>query len=525
MPLFDPHIVVREWTRVPRSRLDLDEIRHRLTVVNPAFKPGFAAASDVEPYLHFWSEVPDDPGGFYLPRNFKTSAIPVTTNLDVYYPPPAYPYVDWASAAKFKPRDQVQKDALEALAAPARRYQSGKLLVLNAGKGKSVLAIRAAMTRPGPMMIAVDLHALVDQWRVRLSEAAGLTEDEIGFVQGPVSKWKWQGKKAVIAVMKTLVQRQWYDLDEEFRDYFATVIIDEVHVAGALQLGRVVGMFPGERWGLTATPGRHDGQDVTLHLHVARKACFTHVEQDLIPTIYLHHTGIQDPSTYIFGPGKGRDRWHNLASLNAMDDDDRARLAKSVKSWISSPREIAHAAGKARKLSLPATISYIAERRDRTKAISRFIKTLADDGRTILVIGSRTGQLQLLHKWHAGSGLVLGNVKKAARTSQIYDYPVVYAEQSLVSKGLDRPEFDTLVVLQLDAKIVTKVEVPQSIGRIQRPLPDKLPTEAHYFIDENSSMIGRSEAALMVQLRLLFRGKLQIEKVQWKIEKKSKRAA
>ena len=518
MPLGNPQIVVREWARVPRSCVDVDDLRNRLTVPNPAFKPGYQTKG-VEQYLHFWSEVPSDPGGIYIPRNFKLSRLPLTRQLEAFYPEPTYPHVEWDLDVPFEPRDQVQVDALAALSAEVAHYQSGKLLVLNAGKGKSVLAARAAMTRPGPMLVVVDLHALVQQWKLRLAQAAGLEEDDIGMIQGPEGTWTWKGKKAVIALMQTLMSRQWYELDPELRSYFATAVFDEVHVAGAAKLGRAVTMFESERWGLTATPGRHDGQDLTLMMHVATRPCYVHLEQDLIPSIFFHYTGIIDPTTYIFGPGKKRDRWHSLRTLRKMDDAERSVLARSVKSWISSPEEIIRCADRGRKLSNPATISTIAEDRKRTKRISKFVQQLAEDeNRKILVIGSRTEQLVLLHELHPNSGLVLGNVKKSERHEQIYGFNVVYAEQSLVSKGLDRPELDTLVVLQLDSKIVTLTEVPQSIGRVQRFLEGKLNPEVHYFIDENSSVIRRAEQALLTQLQKLFRKKLDISIIRWRPE-------
>lgn len=516
MPLLDPHIVVREWARIPRSCVDMERLRDQLTIDNPAYKPGFAPKPEDKPYLRFWSEVPSDPGAVFVPRNYKLSKLPLRKELPIYYPPARYPHVDWDMDVPFTPRSQVQVDALEALSRPAR-YQSGRLLVLNAGRGKSAIAIRAAMTRPGPLLIVVDLHALVAQWRQRLKEMAGVDEEQVGFIQGKESTWRWRGYPVTIALMQTLMSKQWWELDPELRSYFATVVLDEVHVAGAQKLGRVVTMFEGERLGLTATPSRHDGQDATLHMHVARKACYTHLEQDLIPQIYLHYTGIEDPTTYIFGPGKpARMRWRTLASLREMDDKSRWKLAHGLHCWSASPEAIAEAAAGKRKTSYPATISTIAENRKRTKRISRFVRELHEDGRKVLVIGSRKEQLRLLHKLHPGSGLVLGDVKKAERTRQLYDFPVVYAEQSLVSKGLDRPEFDTLVVLQLDPKIVTKVQVPQSLGRIQRFLEGKPQPEAHYFIDSNSSLIQRAEASLMVQLRVLFRKALEVSVVRWR---------
>ncbi len=512
MPLGNPKARFGAWLRLPKSMVDVDRIRAELTILNPAFaaKHGYskkAPKDEAEKYIHLFREYDHDPGGLYVPRNYVPKGI---SKEDCVWPEIRRCSVEW-------PKDRItlgpnehqpydQGPAYDALIEPPN-LTKGRLLVLGCGKGKSVISLKAAMKRRVPVGVIVDSNELADQWTNYIVQFCGISETQIGRVQG--TKFKWDGYPIVVMMAQTLMQatREW---SEEFLNYFGYIIADEVHTLSAPVFSRVISLFTGERLAMTATPVRDDGLDLVFRYHTDDEPCFEDVEQELMPDVFLHPTGEANPDVFIFGPpswGKDNRRWTTEQLLTA-DKSTRRMLSQILKTKdvLSGPQLVSHLIRK-KKGSIPATLTVIGRNEKRNQKVVTKIQQWAREGRTILALGGRTNQLIWFHDNYPGdSGLCYGKVKKSTRMQQLQGYRVVFAQQNMVLKGLDRKAFDTLVLLSLDPKLATLPNLQQGIGRIQRPLPGKKQTQVHAFVDEQSVLLGPSQRRFVQNAREILPG-------------------
>uniref|UniRef100_A0A6C0DQ76 Helicase ATP-binding domain-containing protein n=1 Tax=viral metagenome TaxID=1070528 RepID=A0A6C0DQ76_9ZZZZ len=132
---------------------------------------------------------------------------------------------------------------------------SNGLLCVPCGRGKTFMAIRIAFLLGRRFVIVVDKEFLLDQWR---KELEGLLPGiRIGIVQGPKQQTDPVLYDCTIAMIQTLVQREYSDLT--FQSYGCT-IFDECHHLGAAQFSRALFKVQTKHMlGLSATPVRDDG--------------------------------------------------------------------------------------------------------------------------------------------------------------------------------------------------------------------------------------------------------------------------
>lgn len=122
------------------------------------------------------------------------------------------------------------------------------------GKGKTYMSLMVALRLGVTTMVVVDQDNLLLQWVSAAKKHLGLTDDEIGIVQGPRCDYK--GKKLVICMMQSLTRKTY---PRDMYEWAGLVVFDEVHVAGAETFSRAMLMFSAEcRFGVSATPDRRD---------------------------------------------------------------------------------------------------------------------------------------------------------------------------------------------------------------------------------------------------------------------------
>jgi len=252
------------------------------------------------------------------------------------------------------------------------------------------------------MLVVVHTKALLSQWVERIKEHAGVSEDDIGMLHR--DRADWYGKKFVVAMLHTLVQRQ-DTYPTELYDYFNLVVFDECHRLAAHWFSDVCWQFGCERWGLTATPERDDKLEFVFKYHLG-PICHTDTVQDLRPTMYFVHTGIDDK-------------------------DERVVLRKQ----------------RDGRVSLPLLVTSLANHSGRNAIINSFVRRAINKDRTALVLGERVASLQYLMGTlqHESKSLFLGGMKEA-EASEALKAQVVYATQQMAKEGLDRPAFDTLII-------------------------------------------------------------------------------
>lgn len=153
-----------------------------------------------------------------------------------------------------------QHDFVNRILASTERFNDF-LVHAATGKGKTVCSLSVIQKLGRNALVLVDQDNLMQQWKAQAKAVLGLSDKDIGTVQG--AKCDYKGKAVTIAMVQSLVQRQY---DDEFYDYFGTVVVDEVHTAGAPTFSQALMMFSAvTRFGVSATVDRRDSLQKILH--------------------------------------------------------------------------------------------------------------------------------------------------------------------------------------------------------------------------------------------------------------------
>jgi superfamily II DNA or RNA helicase len=407
---------------VPKDMLDVDAAKNELTISNAAYWTALnsgLSTEGIDPKLILYRETKtylEVPRNYKVPYNRKGAAwmdeegAPIRVGV----PPPVLKENYFHSITL---RDEIQSNASFEL----QRSREDKILSLACGIGKTVVSLHAAAEKNlFPILVVVHTEALMSQWRREiekfLCDKEG-TAIRVGHVQAGVLQW--EGFPIAVAMLHTLVQKRF---TPKFYSYWRLVIIDEVHRTGAQTFGMVCSMFPAERWGLSATLKRGDGMDAVIQLHLGQ-VCYSYLTQPLKPKVYFVKTHVQLQENKFKNYRSGR-------------------------------------------INLPKMINVLSDNDYRNQAVLSWINRCVTDGRTVLVLGERVGQLHWFYEnctTHSKSihvGAMTAEERLVALTKQ-----VVFATQHLAKEGLDRPAFDTLFIL---IPFGGEGRLRQSIGRILR---------------------------------------------------------
>jgi superfamily II DNA or RNA helicase len=307
-----------------------------------------------------------------------------------------------------------------------------KLLSLACGVGKTVVALHALMEQRNkrlPALVVVHTKDLMEQWIARIREFWCMGLAMPGIVQGTTCTW--QKAPITIAMLQTLASKQ---MPEAFYKHFSTVVYDEFHRLGAPVFMKTAPMFIGERWGLSATSTRPDGNERAFMLHCGPVA-YEDLHQDLTPKAFFVRTPL----------------YWDMSEFYINGDVNFAKLATS--------------------LSQDTT---------RNSMVLAYVKRMVRAKRVVLVLGERVEQLQGLARQVPESRPLVGPMKVKERRAAL-KHQVVFATSKLAKEGLDRPEFDCLVVLN---PTTDNNWLQQAIGRIQRAVPGK-PTPIIVFFEDH----------------------------------------
>lgn len=409
--------MLREWAYVPKTLLRVADVKDDLTTENGAYWSASNSGVSTEGIPRYLKMYETTKTHVLVPRNW--AGLPGLESKHVEFADYRFDEEGtdieewWDSHCSIELRDDIQREAAEALL----KDEEDKMLSLACGRGKTVVSLFCANKgKRLPVLIVVHTNALMDQWRKEVKKFYHLEDEDIGHVQGP--KCDWEDKPVVVAMLHTLVKKKF---PQEFYDYFRLVIYDEAHRLGAAYFAQAAPMFPGERWGLSATHRREDGNDVLFKMHLGEVA-YENLEQDLKPSVYFVETGVKpDLSRYMF---RGRVKYAQL-------------------------------------------LTDLSKHEGRNDLILSYLNKALDKGRTVLVLGERVQQLHdLCDACDAteSKSVHVGSMKKAEREEALTKR-AVFATQQLAKEGLDRPAFDTLFVL---VPFGGKGRLEQSGGRILR---------------------------------------------------------
>ena len=226
------------------------------------------------------------------------------------------------------------------------------------GSGKTEVAFAYASEVNVPTLVLVNTRVLLDQWVERASRTLGLSERQVGVVQGN----RRELRPLTVAMQQSLHHQ---GFDDEFAATWGAVVYDEVQLASASSFYAIVDRFPARyRLGVSADNRRKDGKEYLNHdlfgevaYEVKRDALIEqgHVmDIDVIvqPTEFrADWYGIdEDPET-----GEERELDFNRLSDEITDDEARTLLG------------VEHAAREARDGAL---VFVMARRRDHCQRIA-----------------------------------------------------------------------------------------------------------------------------------------------------------
>ena len=305
------------------------------------------------------------------------------------------------------PRDESQALAWDALG----KAECG-VLNLACGKGKTVLALKKVAQLSCPALIVVNLLGLISQWKEEAMDHLGLSEDQIGIVQGTKKQWD---RPFVIAMINTLGNVA-EDLPEETKQKFGVVIWDEVHHLSAPTFLRTAGVFYGKRYGLSATPEREDGLEPIYKAHVG-EIFYT----DLVGEL---------ESEVIF---------KQLPTRMDLDDPEVAQQVLD----------------RSQSVHIKKLYRYLSLLPNRNKLILQDVKKYLKEGRKIMALTGAAlhpNELKALTEKDPAFkgykiGAVNGTVKGDTRVDIIRDNDVTFATYDTAAEALDAPALDTLLCL------------------------------------------------------------------------------
>jgi len=353
-------------------------------------------------------------------------------------------------------RDEEQLVAYEALL----NNFSGTLN-LSCGKGKTVIALKAAAAFKVPTIIVVNTTALLEQWREEIVRHLGV--HSVGTLQGPNQDWK--GHPIVLAMVHTLSSRLW---PMEFRRRFGLVFYDEGHHMSAPVFVLSADLFFGRRFSLTATASRTDGLEVIYQYHLGR-VIHSNLTQELVPHSVFHLLKWEMPPK------------HRPLVVDRNDD-----------------------------ISIPRVRTYLGRLEWRNNLIYEHLARDLQDGRQILVLSHSVNHVELLHGYFGGgAGMITGGTPQEERMPILRETNPIFGTFQLAREGLNKPSLDTLYVV---TPFSNSNDLQQAWGRIQRRFEGKKAPLVRVFEDAAFACCIRSCGGLRAVLR---RFDYPYERVTW----------
>jgi len=448
---------------IPKGRINLSAVQNALTFIfgeEEVIDPITKEITHLQPKtVELFDETTHH---VIVPRQFLKEE----DMRDLQIPWETVPYVDIpiGFTDSIACRSDLQQAAFDALV----ESEEGTLN-LGCGKGKTVMALKYAAHLNVPTLVVVNTTYLLEQWKKEAKRHLGLTEAQIGVIQG--KQLEWDGFPLVIAMVHTLANRR-ENWPMEMRKRFGLVVFDEAHHMSAPYFVRAADLFYGRRLSLTATASRTDGLEAIYQYHLGR-VFYSDLNQPLIPETVFY-------------------------ALN----------------WVVPTEDLTLLRDKQGDTNLARVRTYLGTRQDRNEFILNLLYDDVTAGRQALVLSHSVDHLKELGDlWgttQTGHSLVIGATDQAHRVQLLEEGNPVFGTFQLAREGLDKPALDTLYVL---SPFSNSNDLQQAWGRIQRQYEGKQGPVVRYFEDINITPCSKSANTLRKYLKALGWGHRKVKTI------------
>ncbi len=356
---------------------------------------------------------------FYVPRAWGTEKY---GSAEVSLVPEGLPL---PPAVKFKGKPyDYQEEILGKFAAAGHNG----LLCVPCGKGKTFMALAAAVRYGRRFIVVVDKEFFLNQWRGEMS--AFVDGLRVGILQGPKAEVDPAKYDCLICMLQTLAL---HDYPEGYFKDYGLAIFDECHKLGAPHFSKALGkMQPAALLGLSATPTREDGLTFVF-------------ESFLGKPVHWDKTREPDPTVRVRG-------------VHFVTKD--AEYKEVPVDWRGEP-------------VLARLLSKVVEHPERTAKVLELIRGLATDKRRkILILSERkilleNIEISLRSEGKHSVGYYVGGMKQADLDATARDAQVVLATYAMAIEGLNIKTLNTVILAS------PRKRVEQSTGRILRMRPEE----------------------------------------------------
>ncbi len=356
---------------------------------------------------------------FYVPRAWGTAKY---GPAEVSLVPEGLPL---PPAVKFKgtPYD-YQNEILDKFAAAGHNG----LLCVPCGKGKTFMALAAAVRYGRRFIVVVDKEFFLNQWRGEME--AFVDGLRVGILQGPKAEVDPAKYDCLICMLQTLALHEYPE--GYFKDY-GMAIFDECHKLGAPHFSKALGkMQPAALLGLSATPTREDGLTFVF-------------ESFLGKPVHWDKTREPDPTVRVRG-------------VHFVTKD--AEYKEVPVDWRGEP-------------VLARLLSKVVEHPERTAKVLELIRGLAaDKRRKILILSERkilleNIEISLRTEGKHSVGYYVGGMKQTDLDTTAREAQVVLATYAMANEGLNIKTLNAVILAS------PRKRVEQSTGRILRMRPEE----------------------------------------------------
>ena len=303
------------------------------------------------------------------------------------------------------------------------------LLCVPCGKGKTFMALAAAVRAGRRFMVVVDKEFFLNQWKGEME--AFIEGLRVGILQGKKAEIDPGQYDCLICMLQTLAL---HDYPEGYFNGYGLAIFDECHKLGAPHFSKALQKVqPRYLLGLSATPVRDDGMTFVFESYLGKPFHWDKIREP-DPTVVVR--GVHFPS-------------------------NDTEFLEVPSNWKGEP-------------ILARLLSKVVEHEPRTRRILDILKEMCKDSRRkILVLSERKVLLETLEVLLKAEtpkttvGYYVGGMKQQDLDITARDSQVVLATYAMANEGLNIKTLNAIILAS------PRKKVEQSTGRILRMRPEE----------------------------------------------------